>query len=206
MLYAQILKRTTLLSARSDAELLVFVVKAMDYYMANTPQKSAILVITRHMAATSSRIVNNIGQTRESHPEKTPDDFLSSPVLHFRNLSHNSELPLSPSARSPTASDTPLSFYFSISPEHSIQSTEADSTERRDGEPHTEHKTSSSTSDEHIAQTIAHLATQNFPHNPSFSQAPFTTGPCQSRRVTHHEGATQAGQASYLQWKKQWDE
>jgi hypothetical protein len=160
MLYAQTLKRPSLLSARSDAELLVVTAQAIDHYMAGTPEKRTISDITKDMASTASTIVDNSNLPRELNPEITLDNSPS--TLPSRNIFRDSVFPRSTDDHLPTGSDTPLSFYFSISPEHRIRTPDTNPMEQHHRELQTEHQTTFPASDEHVAQISTNLAPQNF--------------------------------------------
>jgi len=131
MLYAQILKRPSLLSARSDAELLVVTSQVVDHYMATTTEKRAISDILRSMAASASNLVTNSNPSSlgmESERTSTnPSSNLSSSSAYY-----NSASPASSQDATASTSDTPLNFYFNIAPESSTQMSNAGSMEQQD--------------------------------------------------------------------------
>jgi hypothetical protein len=117
MLYAQILKRPSLLSARSDAELLVITAQVIDHYLCGTPEKKTMSEIIQSMAAAASSAVTS---SSTSSRGRTSDNVsnLSPASLSSRNTNQASTSPASLEENTPTSSDTPLSFYFNVAPNH----------------------------------------------------------------------------------------
>jgi hypothetical protein len=117
MLYAQVLKRPSLLSAKSDTELLVVTAQVIDHYLCSTPEKKAMSEIIQSMAEAASGAVNGLNACSGGrNPEITSD---ASPITSSSRCPHQaSTSPSSIQETTPTSSDTPLNFYFNVAPDH----------------------------------------------------------------------------------------
>jgi hypothetical protein len=116
MLYTQTLKRPSLLSARSDAELLFVTAQIIDHYMSHTPEKKSISEITQSMAAAA---LNAVKGSSMSSRGRTLDTVLNpSPTATSSSNPQASGSPASYQDTTPASSNTPLSFYFNIAPDH----------------------------------------------------------------------------------------
>jgi hypothetical protein len=117
MLYAQILKRPSLLSAKSDTELLVFTAQVIDHYLCTTPEKKAMSEIIQSMAEAASKAVN--GSHAYSGGRNLENTSDASPITPSFGYSHQAcTSPASIPENTPPSSDTPLNFYFNVAPDH----------------------------------------------------------------------------------------
>jgi hypothetical protein len=116
MLYAQVLKRPSLLSARSDAELLFVTAQIIDHYMSHTPEKMSISEITQSMAAAALNAVKGSSMSSRGRTLGTVPN--PSPTATSSSNPQASGSPASYQDTMGTSSNTPLSFYFNVTPDH----------------------------------------------------------------------------------------
>ena len=126
MLYAQVLKRPSLLSARSDAELLFVTAQVIDHYLSDTPEKKTISGITQAMATAA---LNRVNGPRISPRGGQNLNIVPNPPSSSRNEQASPISPASSQGNTQASFDTPLRFYFNVTPDRQIHAPSASDTE-----------------------------------------------------------------------------